>query len=128
MSTFTKTTSGNKSFFKTFFFILVLLTLVSLQANSQTWAPVGGGTNWEYSLAVYNNELYAGEQSGSGGHGVKKFDGTNWNDIGGINGTVNAMTVYNNQLIVGGSFSIAGGLAVLNIASWDGTTWSDVGG
>ena len=121
-------TSFKRGIVKNIFSILFLFTLLSLQTYSQSWAPVGGGTNWEYSLAVYNNELYAGEQSGSGGHGLKKFDGTNWNDLGGITGTVRALVVYNNKLIVGGSFLLAGGVDVLNIASWDGSTWSDVGG
>jgi len=95
---------------------------------SQGWSPVGGGTNWEYSLVVYNSELYAGEQGGNGGHGIKKFNGTSWSDLGGINGTVNALIVYNGILFVGGSFSLAGGLDMKNIAQWDGVAWSDVSG
>ena len=88
---------------------LILILLFAFQSYSQGWSSLGGGTNWEYSLVVYNNELYAGEQSGSGGHGLKKFDGTNWSDFGGINGTVNTLAVYNGKLIVGGSFTLAGG-------------------
>jgi hypothetical protein len=108
--------------------MLALVLILASQSYSQNWLPVGGGTNWEYSLVVYNNELYAGEQSGSGGHGVKRFDGTSWSDFGGIDGTVNAMIVYNGKLIVGGSFSLAGGLEMRNIAQWDGVEWSDVSG
>lgn len=117
--------------FRIFNRILIVLTLISIltiHSYSQNWAPVGGGTNWLYSLVVYNNELYAGEQGGSGGHGVKKFDGTSWSDFGGINGTVNAMIVYNGSLIVGGSFTLAGGLEMKNIAKWDGVEWTDVSG
>ncbi len=128
MNTSVRITSQEKTVYKTVLSILALFALITAQAYSQSWSPIGGGTNWEYSVVVYNNELYAGEQSGSGGHGLKKFDGTNWNDLGGINGTVNALVVYNGNLIVGGSFSVAGGVSVLNIAQWDGSTWSDVGG
>lgn len=107
--------------------LLFIIFFTSL-TYSQGWTPLGGGTNWEYSLVVYNNELYAGEQSGSGGHGLKKFDGTSWSDFGGINGTVNALFVYNGKLIVGGSFTLAGGLEMRNIAQWDGVEWADVSG
>lgn len=112
---------------KTLAFLFLVIVFTS-PAFSQSWSPVGGGTNWEYSLCVYNNELYAGMQSGNGGSGLYKWNGSSWTNFGNINGTVQALTVYNNKLIVGGSFSLAGGLSVLNIASWDGSQWSDVGG
>jgi hypothetical protein len=108
--------------------LLILLLISYSTVYSQNWSPLGGGTNWEYSLCVYNNELYAGMQSGNGGSGLFKWDGTNWSNFGNINGTVQALTVYGGKLIVGGSFSLAGGMSVLNIASWDGSQWSDVGG
>ncbi len=118
------------SFFRNFkkAVVVIFLILSVTLTFSQNWSPLGGGTNWEYSLVVYNNELYAGEQGGSGGHGVKKFDGAAWSDFGGINGTVNAMIVYNGKLIVGGSFTLAGGLEMKNIAQWDGVEWADVSG
>lgn len=81
MNTSIQTFYQKKGLLKIILPILTLLTLFSLQANSQNWLPIGGGTNWEYSLVVYNNELYAGEQSGNGGHGVKKFNGTSWSDL-----------------------------------------------
>ena len=124
----TNTSTGSIKSITKFLGIAILFTMFISQAFSQAWSPLGGGTNWEYSLVVYNNELYAGEQSGSGGHGVKKFDGTSWSDFGGINGTVNAMVVYNGKLIVGGSFTLAGGLEMKNIAQWDGVEWADVSG
>jgi len=116
-----------QSFLKTITFVF-LITAVYSTSFSQSWSALGGGTNWEYSLCVYNNELYAGMQSGNGGNGLYKWDGSSWTNMGNINGTVNALTVYGGKLIAGGSFSLAGGLSVLNIASWDGSVWSDVGG
>lgn len=118
------------SFFRNFkkAVLLAFLVLSASLTFSQGWSPIGGGTNWEYSLVVYNNELYAGEQSGNGGHGLKKFNGISWSDFGGINGTVHALAVYNGNLFVGGSFTLAGGLEMKNIAQWDGVEWSDVSG
>jgi hypothetical protein len=116
------------SFLLKIFTILFFLVISFSQVYSQGWSPLGGGTNWEYSLCVYNNKLYAGMQSGNGGSGLWQWDGISWTNIGNINGTVQAITVYNGNLIVGGSFSSAGGVSVLNIAQWDGSTWSDVGG
>ena len=111
--------SKNLKLFKYIPGVLMLIFIFVSQSFSQDWSPLGGGTNWEYSLVVYNNELYAGEQSGSGGHGVKKFDGTSWSDFEGINGTVNAMVVYNGKLIVGGSFTLAGGLnEIISQVGW----------
>jgi trimeric autotransporter adhesin len=108
---------------------LLILVLISFSSTfSQSWSPIGNGTNWEYSLVVYNNELYAGEQSGNSGSGLKKFNGTTWSDFGGINGTVHALAVYNGKLFVGGSFTLAGGLEMKNIAQWDGVEWADVSG
>ncbi len=124
----TNTSSNPVNVFNQALGILMFIFIFASQIFSQNWSPLGGGTNWEYSLVVYNNELYAGEQSGSGGHGVKKFDGNSWSDFGGINGTVNAMIVYNGKLIVGGSFTLAGGLEMRNIAQWDGVEWADVSG
>lgn len=128
MMTKTNISSISKKVFTLATGILMFIFILTSQSYSQGWSPLGGGTNWEYSLVVYNNELYAGEQSGSGGNGLKKFDGTTWSDFGGINGTVNALVVYNGKLIVGGSFTLAGGLEMKNIAQWDGVEWADISG
>src|SRR5205823_2133731 len=54
-----------------------------------------------------------------------------WKPLGdtpGVNGSVYAMTVYDDgtgpALYVGGQFSMAGNVAVKNIAKWNGTEWS----
>jgi hypothetical protein len=93
MMTKINNSSKQAKIFNRVFSALILISVLSIQSYSQGWSSLGGGTNWEYSLVVYNNELYAGEQSGSGGHGLKKFNGTTWSDFGGINGTVNAMII-----------------------------------
>jgi protocatechuate 3,4-dioxygenase beta subunit/uncharacterized protein (DUF2141 family) len=52
-----------------------------------------------------------------------------WYPLGsGVNGTVYALAADGNKLFVGGTFTIAGGVNVNNLAMWDGSSWSDVGG
>lgn len=45
----------------------------------------------------------------------------------GVNGTIYAVAVYKGDLIVGGSFSLAGGVPASNIARWDGVEWHALG-
>ncbi len=45
----------------------------------------------------------------------------------GLNAAASAMIVYQGKLIVGGGFTLAGGIEVGRIAQWDGTTWSSLG-
>jgi hypothetical protein len=63
---------------------------------------------------------------------VAKWDGTTWTTLGGgTNGPVDSMTVYDDgsgsALYVGGSFTVAGGVAANRIARWNGSSWSAVG-
>lgn len=44
-----------------------------------------------------------------------------------VNNNINSLIQYNSKLIVGGSFTIAGGLPANKIASYDGTSWSALG-
>ncbi|MCA9729395.1 MAG: hypothetical protein KC729_17035, partial [Candidatus Eisenbacteria bacterium] len=47
-----------------------------------------------------------------------------WTDfLGGVNSTVNALVEAEGRLVVGGSFSLAGGVPVVRAAGWDGLTW-----
>lgn len=51
-----------------------------------------------------------------------------WSSIkNGTNGVVNSITVFENKIVVGGSFTLAGGVPANNIAQWDGTSWQPVG-
>jgi len=104
--------------------IILFLFVTFIQSYSESWSPLGAGTGWGTSLAVYNGELYAG-----GVYGILKWNGTSWSSLGsGVSGEVDAMIVYNNKLVVGGRFLTAGGINVLYIAQWDGSVWSDIGG
>jgi hypothetical protein len=107
--------------------------------NGTGWAPIGLGLSNLFgisgvrTLALYNNELYAGGIFALSGFTplgyIARWNGTNWVQLGsGTNGQVLSMAVYNNELYVGGTFTNAGGVSVHNIAKWDGTHWHDVGG
>ncbi|HWY37855.1 MAG TPA: T9SS type A sorting domain-containing protein [Bacteroidia bacterium] len=107
--------------------------------NGSSWSPLGAGLDSLTgltvikSLAVYQNELYAGGIfSNSGGtqiSNIAKWNGTSWQPVGtGINGVVAALCVYKNELYAGGNFTTAGGVPVKNIARWDNTNWHNVNG
>ncbi len=132
-------TGGNLVAGGTFVNIGGLLTKNIARWDGISWSALGAGLDVTVgvaivkSLAVYNNEIYAGgtfTQSGvSPLSNIARWDGSAWQPLTtGTNGVVNALCVYNNELYVGGTFTDAGGVQVNNIAKWDGTNWSDVGG
>jgi len=52
-----------------------------------------------------------------------------WQSLaGGTNGIVYATASYNGELIIGGDFTVAGGVTVNHIARWNGTSWQSLGG
>ncbi|MBI4930637.1 MAG: T9SS type A sorting domain-containing protein [Bacteroidetes bacterium] len=91
-----------------------------------------------FSLAVYNNELFAGGGQSLGpppqipcSFNIAKWNDTSWSCVGagGPNDIweINAMAVYNGELYVGGKFQNMGGVNAASIARWDGTQWKNVG-
>jgi hypothetical protein len=107
------------------------------------WRPLGYGLSGgiPYSnvsgLAVYNGDLIAAGNFTTSGltavNHIARWDGTAWSPLGGGIGDdpeidfVGPMAVYNGALVVGGRFSVAGGVPVSNIARWDGASWSSLG-
>jgi hypothetical protein len=99
--------------------------------------PGGGGT--PHALHVHENELIAAgwflSAGGVSANHIAAWNGVTWRALGsGILGDVpypspfpRALATFNGELIVGGSFTIAGGQSVSNIAAWDGTTWRPLG-
>lgn len=92
------------------------------------------------ALAIYNNNLIAaGRFTSIGGltaNNIAQWNGTSWSTLGtgiagfsgGANiGGINTLVVHNNELYAGGTFTIAGGITVSNIAKWNGSNWSSVG-
>ena len=109
--------------------------------------PSGTGVNVEvYALAVYDDgsgpALFAGGYIGTAGgvlvNNVARWDGNGWSALGsppgagGYDDIVSGMGVFDDgsgpALYVGGSFTTAGGVAVVGIARWDGSAWSAIGG
>ena len=92
------------------------------------------------SLYVGGNFLLAHDVSAPG---IARWTGTDWSALGGgltrtdgFRATVEAIAEFDEDgtgpnppgLFAAGSFDLAGGSAVSNIARWDGSSWSDVGG
>src|SRR5262249_52353662 len=82
--------------------------------------------------------LYVGGQfttaGGVSANGIAKWDGTSWTPLGsGIAspGSVEVLTTYDDgsgpALVVGGGFTVAGGVAAMNLAQWNGQSWSALG-
>jgi len=98
--------------------------------NGVNWQAVGNGIEGLqiYTLASYNNKLYAGGEDllkpdESGTTGILKWDGAQWDSVGaGTDGSVICLLVTESGLIVGGDFSQAGGISANNIAKLSDTT------
>ena len=101
--------------------------------DGTTWSSPSSGLTGSspivYSLAVFNNVLYAtGQFTSAGGVGVNniaRWNGSSWSALstgltsaGSANGR--AMAVYKGQLFVTGKFGTAGGVASAGIATWKG--------
>ncbi len=54
------------------------------------------------------------------------WDGFAWPGAG-LDGPVSCMAVHGGELIIGGRFTLAGGVAVDHLARWDGSAWSRLG-
>ena len=81
--------------------------------DGANWSNIGSGMNEDVlSLAIYNNELYAGGLFEiAGGNiidGIAKWNGSSWSSlnsgIGGAITRVDGMIVYQGELYVGGDF------------------------
>ncbi|MFO0835413.1 MAG: hypothetical protein U0638_10600 [Phycisphaerales bacterium] len=102
------------------------------------WTPLGILSSSTTVIAVAAGGVaYAGgsfsQANGAPGNYVARWDGSQWTPLGvGLGGSttpiVATMIVLpNGDMIVGGTFSLAGGIVVSNIARWDGTQWHSMG-
>ena len=108
--------------------------------DGSSWAPIGSGLGFERGIAtaVYDGDLYAGgyflSVEDANVLNVAVWNGTSWSGVGpapstqGIGGYVNALAVYQGDVIAAGTFTVAGGVPVNNIARWDGTSWHPLAG
>lgn len=99
--------------------------------DGRAWHALGRATGYVRSLAVHEGELIAGEQGGSAGAVVRRWDGSAWLAVGprftGFNPSVSALATYHGELIAAGAFSETEGTETNNIARWDGTKWNPLG-
>ncbi len=121
--------------------------------NGSRWVAAGDGMEYilgvgiVYSLAVYNDALFAGGEftvltpDGNWYNNVGRLENGQWttcgsgkgNDGSGMSDLVYFLTAYNGSLYAGGKFTSAGGDPLypqdaMYIAQFDGTQWNPVGG
>lgn len=107
--------------------------------DGATWSSLGSMIDSHvYALTLYDGMLIAGgyfwEVAGLEANCVAAWDGISWSSLGsGVGGPsdpysyVLSLAVYDGELVVGGTFTVAGGVAANHIASWDGSSWSALG-
>jgi len=114
--------------------------------NGSSWSALGSGMTGNYNgLDSYVNalacdsagNLYAGGvflmAGGVPVTNIAEWNGASWSEMeflsgSGINGTVPALAFDSaGNLYAGGNFTMAGGVAVNNIAMWNGSVWSPMG-
>ncbi len=113
--------------------------------NGATWSQIGGdgmNSSWAdatyksvYSLASYNNMLYAGLGNAVGDAEVWEYNGATWTEVGGdaVNSSwadatfrsVTSMDVHNGKLYAGIGNSSGGSAEVWE---YNGSSWTRVGG
>jgi hypothetical protein len=108
--------------------------------DGASWVQVGAAFNGTIeALTTFNGELIAGGNFTAVGtqpaHNIARFDGVAWQRLGdGARHETNpadrveSLSVVGSDLIVGGFFSLAGGLPATNLAAWNGSSWSQFGG
>jgi hypothetical protein len=124
--------------------------------DGTSWSALGNGLGGWYvyvsALGVFDDDgdgprlpaLYGGGCFTWAGNiranNIARWDGTSWSRLGsGLEGSwdaaVRALTAFDDDgdgphpsaLYAGGTFTIAGGLALPYMAKWDGTGWSGLG-
>lgn len=105
--------------------------------NGSAWSEFGGGLAHPaatvFALArLHNGDVVAGghlESFLTPSFAIQRFDGSTWQTMGGgLNGAVAAMvTMPSGDLVVGGGFSMAGGVQAPGTALWNGQNWVGIG-
>ncbi len=117
--------------------------------NGSSWTSLTGGAGdgvngTVRAIAVFEDDggpaLYVGGDFTIAGNlnanRIARWDGRSWSTLGqgasnGVNNSVLAMSVFDDgtgpKLHVGGSFTVAGGIAANRIARWSGDGWSQLG-
>ncbi|HEX6810893.1 MAG TPA: hypothetical protein VF384_04645 [Planctomycetota bacterium] len=109
--------------------------------DGSQWVPMGGGLQQPATgLALRpNGDVVAignwAIVNGAPCVDIARFDGTAWQALGtGVGVSLpqsdrvtSVATLPNGDVLAAGSFSIASGVPVHNVARWDGTSWHDFG-
>ncbi len=112
--------------------------------NTTTWQPLAGGVDGSVtSLATYGGSLVVGgsfasvDNAAVAANSIASWNGAAWSTLGAgivlsdgftdLPGFVNAVKVFGGDLIAAGTFNLAGGTPVKNIARWNGSAWSAMG-
>ena len=96
--------------------------------DGDAWHRMNNGLGNEVtSLAVYDEELYAGMDPGVGLERIQRWDGAAWQPAGDANNQVNCLAVHGGELIAGGNFTTVDGVAVGRVAAFDGLDWHALG-
>ena len=107
--------------------------------DGASWSALGAGLNDLVNAltTLPNGDLVAaGRFSGSGGviaNDAARWDGASWSALAigpgsGLNDKVlAAASLPSGEIVVGGDFTVAGGIFANFIARWDGTSWSALG-
>jgi hypothetical protein len=104
--------------------------------TGSSWQLFGPGPLYPPNdIALYDDGLGPSPTlytAGTSFPGLWRWTGAAWQVAGtGTSGPVNALAVYDAgsgaALYAGGSFFLAGGVLVNNIARWDGSAWSSLG-
>jgi len=96
---------------------------VSIKVNALAVLPSGdlliGGDFTQ--IGHYSSTVFA--------NNIARWDGTTYYPVGaGVDGTVHSIDVLaTGEVLVGGDFTMAGGLPADNVALWNGSVWSAVG-
>jgi len=92
---------------------------------------VSAVTEFNGQLVIAGSFTRAGNVPASN---IAVWNGSEWSALGTgirydeqIQGEVDALAVFDGRLFAGGSFRLAGGVAVNALAAWDGQSWSAVG-
>jgi hypothetical protein len=107
---------------------------LALWNGTQWFGSTTGPDQQITSMTVWKGDLIVAGLFVSPHTGITRFDGVNWWPLGtGLRGNPGlfpepyALASLNGELVAAGSFTIAGGTPVANIARWNGTCWQGMG-
>ena len=95
--------------------------------NGSAWTRLGTSSpEWADASAEFQSKLYM--NSGTAvPFPLSSWDGSTWSAVAGMDDPVYALAQAGGRLVVGGEFTLAGGLSSPNVAFYDGASWHAAG-